>query len=114
VLCLLIRASPGPAVKAKQRAAFTNQVARNGPELAFLEQKLGLSIRGKARAFSPHHVCIQVWPNVALTHTDTNDGPLAADIVQFAFHNIDSASFHRTFSLDLDASKAQYSGTSSL
>ena len=42
-----------PAVKAKQRAAFTNQVARNGSELAFLEQKLGLSIRGKARAFPP-------------------------------------------------------------
>ncbi|KWU45858.1 kinetochore protein spc25 [Rhodotorula sp. JG-1b] len=66
-------------LKAKQRAAFTNQVARNGPELAFLEQKLGLSIRGKA-----------------------------PDVVQFAFHNIDSASFHRTFSIDLDASKAQY------
>ncbi|GAA5991768.1 hypothetical protein JCM10908_001132 [Rhodotorula pacifica] len=66
-------------LKAKQRAAFSNQVARNGPELAFLEQKLGLSIRGKAH-----------------------------DVVQFAFHNVDPASFHRTFSLDLDASKSQY------
>lgn len=39
---------------------------------------------------------------------------LAADVVQFAFHNIDSASFHRTFSIDLDASKAQYTGAYSL
>lgn len=40
-------------VKAKQRAAFNKQVARNGPELAFLEQKLGLAIRGTARASWP-------------------------------------------------------------
>ncbi|GAA6016090.1 hypothetical protein JCM8202_005407 [Rhodotorula sphaerocarpa] len=66
-------------LKAKQRAAFNKQVARNGPELAFLEQKLGLAIRGTAR-----------------------------DVVRFSFHNIDPASFPRTFSIDLDASRAQY------
>ncbi|GAA6013546.1 hypothetical protein JCM10207_004770 [Rhodosporidiobolus poonsookiae] len=66
-------------LKAKQRAAFAKQASRNGPELAFFEQKLGLKIRGKAR-----------------------------DIVQFKFHNIDASSFPRTFSFDLDASKALY------
>ncbi|GAA5918221.1 hypothetical protein JCM6882_003015 [Rhodosporidiobolus microsporus] len=66
-------------LKAKQRAAFAKQVSRNAPELDFFEQKLGLKIRGKAR-----------------------------DVVQFKFHNIDSASFPRTFSFDLDASKPTY------
>ncbi|POY72327.1 hypothetical protein BMF94_4629 [Rhodotorula taiwanensis] len=66
-------------LKARQRAAFSKQVARNGPELAFLERKLGLSVRGTA-----------------------------PDVVRFSFHNIDPASFPRTFSLDLDASKSQY------
>ncbi|GAA5856679.1 hypothetical protein JCM8547_005926 [Rhodosporidiobolus lusitaniae] len=66
-------------LKAKQRAAFTKQVSRNGPELEFFEQKLGLKIRGKAR-----------------------------DVVQFKFQNIDPSSFPRSFSFDLDASKALY------
>ena len=110
--------SPCPAVKAKQRAAFTNQVARNGPELAFLEQKLGLSIRGKARAYRPCSLTPRysgVLCCGAQTCSDTRKrGCWPADVVQFTFHNIDSASFHRTFSIDLDASKAQYTGAYSL
>ncbi|GJN92380.1 hypothetical protein Rhopal_005410-T1 [Rhodotorula paludigena] len=69
-------------LKTKQRAAFAKQVSRNAPELAFFEHKLGLKIRGKAR-----------------------------DVVQFKFHNLDPASFARTFSFDLDASKPTYTIT---
>ncbi|BGP34213.1 kinetochore-associated Ndc80 complex subunit spc25 [Rhodotorula toruloides] len=67
-------------LKAKQRAAFAKQINRNSVELSFFEEKLGLRIRGKAR-----------------------------DVVSFKFHNIDPASFPRTFSFDLDASSPTYS-----
>ncbi|GAA5989204.1 hypothetical protein JCM11641_006567 [Rhodosporidiobolus odoratus] len=70
-------------LKSKQRAAFAKQAARNSPEIEFFEQKLGFKIRGKAR-----------------------------DVVQFKYSNIDPASFPRSFSLDLDASKALYSVSS--
>ncbi|GAA5915788.1 hypothetical protein JCM8208_003886 [Rhodotorula glutinis] len=66
-------------LKDKQRAAFSHQVSRNAPELAFFEHKLGLKIRGRA-----------------------------PDVIQFKFQHIDPASHARTFSFDLDVSQPTY------
>ncbi|KAK4052350.1 kinetochore-associated Ndc80 complex subunit spc25 [Microbotryomycetes sp. JL201] len=66
-------------VKARQREAFQRQANKNGPELAFFEQKLGLQIKGVAR-----------------------------DVVQFRFQNIDSRNYQRSFAFNVDASQPAY------
>jgi len=38
-------------VKARQREAFQKQANKNGPELTFFEEKLGLKIRGIGSEF---------------------------------------------------------------
>ncbi|ORY88966.1 hypothetical protein BCR35DRAFT_350484 [Leucosporidium creatinivorum] len=69
-------------LKARQREAFQKQANKNGPELAFFEEKLGLKIRG-----------------------------IGKDTVQFRFSNVDSRNYQRSFSFNVDASKPLYSVT---
>ncbi|KAM0790733.1 hypothetical protein ACM66B_004588 [Microbotryomycetes sp. NB124-2] len=66
-------------LKARQREAFQRQANKNGPELAFFEQRLGLQIKGVAR-----------------------------DVVQFRFQNIDSRNYQRSFAFNVDASQPAY------
>lgn len=81
-----------------EKKTLDGQAAKNAPELAFFEQKLGLKLRSNKRKW--------VFKYIATLTPPIN----TVDCIFLAFSQIDDRQPDRQFSIELDLSEPEYKG----